>query len=301
MIHYALMGSPTGAVINFVGMFRSWSFMYKGKNKFTSGIYLPAIFLTIYIINGIVTWEGIITLVPTIASVIFCLVIWQHNTKNIRRFGLVVQTLWFFYALYLGSYVVMITEFILLISTTLAIIRLDIIKPTKTKDYKIKVNVFPKALEKIYDSNSEFLFDKSAIRNPNYIKFVCTLKNKPVGYIALYPHADFLLKKGFPPYEVGPFSVFVWHLVVDPNFARSGVATILLDEVKRIYEGYEIYSIVNSNNRPATLLYSTLGFSKKMEFERVINDKLEKFDLMQIVPKIETTQTEVLKLEYQEN
>lgn len=281
-IHYFLLGAWTGGFLNIIGMARSGSFIYKDKNKFMKTYALPAIFLCIYVINAIFTWEGFITILPTLGSMLICITIWSRNTKNIRRYSIIVQILWLTYAIYIGSYVVMVSEVILIITTSLSIIRLDIM-PQKPV-YKIRMNTYLSALEKIYDNNSQnFVYDKQAIKNPDYIKFVCLKGNKPIGYFAVYPHANFMEKQGFPKYEgISEYSVFIWHIVVRREYQRRGVATAILNEIKKVYEGYEIYSVLDARNNPSIYFHSSNGFVKKFDFERVYFGKLEKFDLMQL-------------------
>lgn len=126
-IQYILLGAYTGAIINFIGSARSGSYMLKNKNKVLSMYLLPVIFCFIYIMNGIFTWDGWLSLLPTIASIIYCLAIWQDNVKVIRKISLIFQILWLIYALAVGAYVAVITEIVLIISTIIAIIKLDII------------------------------------------------------------------------------------------------------------------------------------------------------------------------------
>lgn len=293
-IHYFLLGAYTGGFLNIIGMARSGSFIYKDKNKFMKTYTLPAIFMLIYIANAILTWEGFITLLPTAGSMIICLTIWQHNTKNIRRNSIVVQILWLIYGIYIGSHMVAASEVILLISTIMSIYRLDI--KQQKPEYKIRMNMYLSALEKIYDQNNQnFVYDKHAIKNPDYIKFVCLKGNKPIGYVAVYPHSNFMEKQGFPKYEqVSQFSIFIWHIVVRREYQRKGVATAILNEIKKVYAGYEIYSVLDARNNASVFFHSLNGFVKTFDFQRVYFGKLEKFDLMQLKSTIvEKTQTQI--------
>lgn len=282
-IHYFMLGAWTGGFINIIGAVRSGSFIYKNKNKFMSTNALPVIFVFLYVLNAILTWQGPITLLPTLGSTIMMLTIWQHNTKLIRRNGIIVQLLWLSYAIFVGSWVVVGTEIILIISTVSAVVRLDILKNRQPK-YKIVTNGYLGALEKIFDSNNNhFVYDKKVIKDPDYIKFVYAKGNKALGYLALYPKADFMQKQGFPTYSpVSPFSVFVWHIVVRKGFERQGIATALMQEVKKVYHGYEVYSVLDSRNNASIYFHNINGFVKKFDFMRVYFGKLEKFDLMQL-------------------
>lgn len=293
-VQYFLLGSMTGAVINLVGIVRSTSFMYKGKNKFLNSYIMPAIIHALYFLNAIFTWEGIITIVPTVASFLKCHTLWQNNTKTIRRNGIPIQIMWLIYGIYLNSYVSIFFQIVLIISIAVAIVRLDILKGRKIK-YTVKINRYLGALENIFKHNNQnFVYDKAAIKNPDYMKFVCLKGNKPVGYIALYPYSDFLETKGFPrPESVGEFSAFIWHIIVRKGYERKGVATTLLSEVKKVYTGYEIYSVLDSRNNPSILFHNTQGFAKVSDFRAVYGDKIEKFDLMQLKQTAKQTSNEL--------
>lgn len=299
-IQYFLLGSLTGAIINLIGIIRSTSFIYKDKNNFMKKYFMPGIIHALYFLNAIFTWEGLITIVPTIASFMKCHTMWQNNTKTIRRNGIPIQTLWLIYGIYLNSYVSIIFQIILIISIAVAIIRLDVLKGRKTK-YNVKINVYLNSLENIFKNNNQnFVYDKPAIKDEEYMKFVCLKGNKPVGYIALYPQSDFMETHGFPkPDNIGEFSAFIWHIIVRKGYERKGVATTLLNEIKKVYTGYEIYSVLDSRNNPSILFHTTQGFAKISDFQRVYNNKIEKFDLMKLKPSAKHTapQPEISNLE----
>ena len=303
-IQYFLLGSMTGAIINLVGILRSSTFMYKDKNNFMKSYTMPSVIHLLYFLNAIFTWEGYITLIPTIASFMKCHTMWQNNTKTIRRNGIPIQILWLIYGIYLNSYVSIFFQIVLIISIAVAIVRLDVLRGRKIK-YNVKINVYLNALEKMFKNNNQnFVYDKNAIKDPEYMKFVCLRGNKPVGYIALYPQSDFLETHGFPkPNNIGEFSVFIWHIIVRKGYERKGVATTLLNEIRKVYTGYEVYSVLDSRNNPSILFHNTQGFTKVFDFQAVYENKIEKFDLMQlkISLKNNVTQPEISNLEQKIN
>lgn len=303
-IQYFLLGSITGAIINIVGILRSTSFIYKGKNKFMSGYAMPAIIHGLYFFNAVFTWSGWITIIPTVASFLKCHTMWQNNTKSIRRLGIPIQFLWLIYGIYLNSYVSIFFQIVLIISIAVAIVRLDILKGRKIK-YNVKINVYLNALERMFKQNNKnYVYDIDAIKNPDYLKFVCLRKNKPVGYLAIYPQSDFMETQGFPkPEGISEFSAFVWHIIVRKGHERKGVGTTLLEEVKKIYTGYEIYSVLDARNNPSILFHNSQGFTKVSGFQKVYNNKIEKFDLMKIKEntKKATIQTEISDFNQQVN
>jgi L-amino acid N-acyltransferase YncA len=280
---YFLLRSVTGGIINIIGIVRSAAFMRKDNNKFFSSYAMPAIMHLLYTLNCVFTWTGLITLIPTIASYLKCHSLWQNNSKIIRIYSIPIQFLWLFYGIYLGSYVSIVSQIILIISISIAIVRLDILKD-QLSNYKVKINVYLNALENIFKNNNQnFVYDKSAIKNPNFIKFVCLKGNKPVGYIALYPQSDFMEMQGFPKYEAASeFSIFIWHIIVRKGYERKEVASTLLKEIEKVYNGYEIYSVFDARNNPSILFHSTKGFVKKFDFQRAYFRRVERFNLMQL-------------------
>lgn len=135
-IHYMLLGAYAGAVNNVVGIFRTFTFGKKNTTEFYKKNYILYIIIFAYAVFGIVTYDGISSLFPSIASIIYCVVIWLDNPKNIRLGTAFMLLLWFLYNIGVKSYIGMITEGCLFIATVFAIVKIDILKIKEGKKKK---------------------------------------------------------------------------------------------------------------------------------------------------------------------
>lgn len=120
ILQYFLLGAYTGSLISLLGATRAYTFS-KTNNKF-----FLILFLLLYTISSIITFNGLISIVPLIAALIYTIVTWNKKEKNIRLFSILVFILWFIYDILVKAYVSSITDIILIISNSLAFYKLDI-------------------------------------------------------------------------------------------------------------------------------------------------------------------------------
>lgn len=137
-MQYILLGALSGAFTNILSLIRAIVFKYKDKYKILHNKMILIIILTIYLIVGLLTYSGIISLLPVVASIIYTSTLWQNNIKIIR-FGTFIMILaCFIYNIAVKAYTGALVEGILLISSILAIINLDILKNNKQIDKLLK-------------------------------------------------------------------------------------------------------------------------------------------------------------------
>ena len=107
-----------------VGFIRT--ILFKNKEKFSNNkiILLSVIFL--YLIINIFTYDGVSSLIPAFASIIYALALWQNDTSKIRIGTSIMLFMWFVYNLIVGAYVTACSELILFISSLIAIIKIDL-------------------------------------------------------------------------------------------------------------------------------------------------------------------------------
>lgn len=127
-LQYIALKAYAGAFVNIIGLGRTILFSSKGKTKFLSTNYSLYIIITLYIIVNIFTFDGITSLFPAIASVIYAVVLWQDDPRKIRIGSSIMLFMWFVYNLVVKAYVGALIEFILFISSVLAIVKIDILK-----------------------------------------------------------------------------------------------------------------------------------------------------------------------------
>lgn len=130
-MQYILLGALSGAFTNIIGLIRALICKYKDNYKILNNKIILIIILIIYLIIGILTYNGIISLLPVLASIIYTSTLWQNNIKIIR-FGTFIMILaCFIYNISVKAYIAGVVEGILLISSILAIIKKDILNKGK--------------------------------------------------------------------------------------------------------------------------------------------------------------------------
>ena len=125
-IHFFMLGAYTGAAMNVAGVARNFSFDKLKKSRHSW--VLPILFITIFFIAAILTWQGPRSLLPAIASIGGTLAVWQQNPRMIRLLSLLSPPLWLTYNVLSGSYPGILSEIFLLTSTIVGIYRFDILK-----------------------------------------------------------------------------------------------------------------------------------------------------------------------------
>lgn len=131
---YILLGAYTGAltcVILIIVIIINTILENKGK---TTPKILIGIYSIIYIIIGIATFNGLMDLLPIIASILFILTLAQSKEKYVRLCILGNSTLWIIYDLFVNAYVVGVSDTFVLLSTITAIYRYDIKKEVKENE-----------------------------------------------------------------------------------------------------------------------------------------------------------------------
>ena len=104
------------------------TFLFINKEKFSKTLYLIILFLfeSIIIVNCILTWGGLISLLPTIGSLIRTYCLWQSNMKLVRISGITTGILYGSYYIYYNSWFMVLGDLILLIIGIYAVWKNDI-------------------------------------------------------------------------------------------------------------------------------------------------------------------------------
>jgi hypothetical protein len=124
-IHYYLLGGISGAIINIAGTIGLIVIYYKDKKNIKNK-WLLFLIILLYSFFWAFTYEDVFSILPLIASLPLIIVLWQNKSFYIRVVGLIGTISWIIYSFHIGSYIGVITATIFLISTSLAIYKLDI-------------------------------------------------------------------------------------------------------------------------------------------------------------------------------
>ena len=132
-IYDFIISAYTGAILSIINFIRT--FIFINKEKIHKNIYLFILFLFegIIIINCILTWNGYISLLPTIGSIIRTYCLWKSNMKLVRISGITTGLLYGTYYIYYNSWFMVLGDFILLITGIYAIWKNDIRRKNKNE------------------------------------------------------------------------------------------------------------------------------------------------------------------------
>ena len=114
-IYDFLISAFTGAVLSIINFIRTCLFI--NKDKFSKKIYIVILILfeSLIVINCIFTWGGLISLIPTIGSMIRAYCLWQSNMKYVRISGITTGLLYGSYYIYYEGWFMVLGYLILLI------------------------------------------------------------------------------------------------------------------------------------------------------------------------------------------
>ena len=132
-LQYIVLNAYSGAFINVVGLARTIIFSKKGESKFLKTNYPLYLIIILNIVVNIFTYDGIKSLFPAIASIIYAIVLWQEKPKSIRKGTSIMLLMWFVYDITVNAYVGALTEGILFISSVIALYKFDIRKEQKNE------------------------------------------------------------------------------------------------------------------------------------------------------------------------
>lgn len=125
-IYDFIISAFTGAILSIINFIRTCLFI--NKDKFSKNIYvfILIIFESLIVINCAFTWGGLISLLPTIGSMIRAYCLWQSNMKLVRISGITTGILYGSYYIYYHSWFMVLGDVILLITGIYALWKNDI-------------------------------------------------------------------------------------------------------------------------------------------------------------------------------
>ncbi len=122
-IQFALMGIFPAAFMDCISSIRCYIFSYKrkaGKNISKAWLIL---FSSLVIILGIITYNGILSLIPIIITFFYTISSWISDSKWLRIVFLIAAFVWIFYNYSVGAYVCIIGNILEIISGIVSLIK----------------------------------------------------------------------------------------------------------------------------------------------------------------------------------
>ena len=116
-----VISAYTGAILGLINFIRSFIYISKDKINKVVYIFILILFESIIIINCFMTWQGFISIFPTIGSFIRTYCLWQSNMKLVRFSGITTGIFYGIYYLYYQSFFMVLGDIILIITGIYAI------------------------------------------------------------------------------------------------------------------------------------------------------------------------------------
>ncbi|MDD6308431.1 MAG: YgjV family protein [Clostridia bacterium] len=123
-VHFYLLGALSGAVLNFIGIFRAMVFRNKGQAWASSKIWL-VVFCGLFIGVGIWSWAAWYSALPILGMLFTTAAFWVENPKIVRVLSACSSPCWLIYNLITRSYPGVLTELFVLSSILVAAFRYD--------------------------------------------------------------------------------------------------------------------------------------------------------------------------------
>lgn len=131
-VQYLLLGAYTGMAANLVGSLRNTIFSHQISHKKSTKVS-SAVFCALFVVFGIVTWQGAKSLLIIFAKILSTLAYGNKNTTVVRSTILITSSSWLIYNLSVFSIAGVLCEAFTLVSLFAGIIRLDLLPAIKKR------------------------------------------------------------------------------------------------------------------------------------------------------------------------
>ena len=123
-VHMLLIGATTGALLNILGALRNFVFFMRPKKWAESSLWVY-VFCVFYLIAGILTWSGAISILPTIAMMCGTVALFMIKPKTTRKLALFCSVGWIVYNAFVFSLAGMVSETLTISSILIAMFKFD--------------------------------------------------------------------------------------------------------------------------------------------------------------------------------
>ncbi len=125
-IYAFIINAFTGAILSIINFIRTFIFLQSEKISKRIYMLILIIFESIIVVNCIYTWNGLISLLPTIGSIIRTYCLWQSNMKLVRISGITTGIFYGLYYSYYQSWFIVMGDILLLIVSAINIYKYDV-------------------------------------------------------------------------------------------------------------------------------------------------------------------------------
>lgn len=104
-IEYLLLGAFSAASMNFLSFLRLLVYYFYALLNIKMPKWILFVFIALVLLFGIITYDGLISLLPIIITVLYTYAFWQNNLNVARIIYIVAAIIWIYYNYEVGAYV----------------------------------------------------------------------------------------------------------------------------------------------------------------------------------------------------
>lgn len=122
-IEYLLLGAFSVASMNFLSFLRLLVYYFYALLNIKMPKWILFVFITLVLLFGIITYDGLISLLPIIITVLYTYAFWQNNLNVARIIYIVAAIIWIYYNYEVGAYVGIIGNILEIITGLISLIK----------------------------------------------------------------------------------------------------------------------------------------------------------------------------------
>ena len=122
-IVYLLLGAFSAASMNFLSFLRLLVYYFYALLNIKMPKWILFVFITLVLLFGIITYDGLISLLPIIITVLYTYAFWQNNLNVARIIYIVAAIIWIYYNYEVGAYVGIIGNILEIITGLISLIK----------------------------------------------------------------------------------------------------------------------------------------------------------------------------------
>lgn len=123
LVQYYLLNATMGIIANIINIIRNLVFIYNIKHNKQNSIYILAFFCIATISLTIVFYNSYLDIFPCFIALIGTFSYWINNTKVLRLCNILCSVCYIIYAIPLRSYITIIAEFYLIITSIIGYVK----------------------------------------------------------------------------------------------------------------------------------------------------------------------------------
>ena len=119
-LSFMFLSAYSGSVMSLLAVLRNYLFYKQDEKKDINNLIIVLVILTFL---STITYDGILSLMTSIGTLLYTISVWQSNRKVYRMFGIPIEISWLIYHIYVFSIFGIILETILFIAVVIGIIK----------------------------------------------------------------------------------------------------------------------------------------------------------------------------------